>query len=179
MTLMRRSRALRPVRAARWIARRPTLRLALPIVAVVLGLGRWAPRLLDLLGYASFAVSAVLLAVAVPVAAWGCLGIVRRALIRRRLLRTGTPAMGRVVAAQAYGLLIPTMDDVVEVELVLDVISGTPPRRLELRETIDADAQPAVGDVVRLLIDPRRPDRFRLAPFTSRAGADGPDGPGS
>lgn len=169
---VRRPRTRRCAGAIRWIAQHPVLRLALPTLAVILGLGHWAPWLLDLVGSASLAISAVLLAMAVPVALWGCLRIARHALIRWHLLRTGTPALARVVAAQAFVLPMPTVDDVVDVELVLEVISGRPPRRLELRERVDADAVPAVGEAVRLLVDLRRSDRARLAPVPFRPQAD-------
>ena len=131
----------------------------------VLLLERWAPRLLDQVMRVVMVLIGVTYALALPVAAWAILRSVHKFLIRWRLLQDGIPVSARVVEAQAYGLPIPTVDDVVIAALQLEIVSGASPRRMSLNERIDVDSMPSVGDHVTLLIDAHRPDRFRLAPM--------------
>ncbi len=131
----------------------------------VLLLGRWAPRLVDQIMSVVMVLIGVIFALALPVAAWAILRATRKFLIRWRLLRNGLPVSARVVEARAYGLPIPTVDDVVIADLQLEIVSGASSRRLCLSERIDVESMPSVSDHVTLLIDAHQPDRFRLAPM--------------
>ncbi len=131
----------------------------------VLLLERWAPRLVDQIMSVVMVLIGATFALALPVAAWAILQATRTLLIRWRLLRNGLPVSARVVEARAYGLPIPTVDDVVIADLQLEIVSGASPRRLCLSERMDVESMPSAGDHVTLLIDPQRLDRFRLAPM--------------
>ena len=132
---------------------------------MVLLLGQWAPQRLDQVMSVVMVLIGVTSALAFPVAAWAILRTTCKFLIRWRLLRNGLPVSARVVEAQAYGLPIPTIDDVVIADLQLEIVSGAVHRRLGLSERMNAESIPSVGDQVTVLIDPHRPDRFRLAPM--------------
>ena len=131
----------------------------------VLLLERWAPRLVDQAMSVVMVLIGAAFALALPVTAWAILRTACKFLIRWRLLRNGLPVSARVVEARAYGLPIPTIDDVVIADLQLEIVSGAVHRRLCLSERMDAESMPSVGDQVTVLIDPHRPDRFRLAPM--------------
>ena len=150
--------------AIRRLATRWSWLCILPAGTVLL-LERWAPRLLDQVMRVAMVLIAVTCALALPVVAWAILRSIHKFLIRWQLLQNGIPVSARVVEAHAYGLPIPTIDDVVIAALQLEIVSGASPRRLSLSKRIDVEWMPSVGDHVTLLIDAHRPDRFRLAPM--------------
>lgn len=106
----------------------------------------------------------VIFPVAVVVTVWWVVGLVRRMWLHRWLLKHGTPLRGQVIEAQLWASPLIGVDDEGPSRLLVEVASNGSPHRLELRQTMDVDMMPAVGDAVTVLLDPRRPHRARLAP---------------
>jgi len=118
---------------------------------------------------AGLLVMAVLLAAGVVVTVWWIVGLVRRMWWHRWLLKHGTPLLGQPLEAQLWASPAIGVDYEGPSRLLVEVVSNGSTHRLELRQTIDVDMMPAVGDEVTVLLDPRRPQRARLAPSWSRA----------
>jgi hypothetical protein len=109
------------------------------------------------------AIPITLFAIALVLATLGIGRMVIRAWIRARLLRIGRPTVARVLKIKRWGVAQPTLDDIVIVRLTLELLSEMP-RLIDLQETIDVDWVPEIGDEITILVDPRRPWRFRLSP---------------
>jgi hypothetical protein len=110
------------------------------------------------------AILGVIFSAAALVTIWWIAGLLRRRWHRRWLLKNGTPTRGRVIEAQFWGSPVIGIDDEGPSRLVIEIASDGARHRLELRQTMDADMMPEVGDEVMILYDPRHPSRARLAP---------------
>lgn len=110
------------------------------------------------------AILITLFVLAVVFATFGMGCAVVRAWVRSRLLRIGRQTRAKVLDVTASGMLQPTIDDIVIVQMRLELVSELPARLVDLQETIDVDWVPKVGDEIPILVDPRRPWSFRLSP---------------
>jgi hypothetical protein len=117
--------------------------------------------------YVDWVIEAMLITLfvlAFVLATFGTGRAVIRAWVRSRLLRIGRQTTAKVLDITVSGLLQPTIDDVVIVRMRLALPSERPARLVDLQETMDVDWVPKVGDEIPILVDPRRPWRFRLSP---------------